>query len=180
MGALLLIISIVQIFSFRLNLSSEESAWRLTRVAMIHSHLMASEHMQNEIGMIDPDVLETLESMGYHVSFLLYDPERDEVVAGEDWIDVHIGRFGIEDITMDVNYKDGMGMPRNSIGYNRADIPEVSLDIARYSLPVVYGGNKYGVLIVFLSSTDPEEWSDDYWEIYENLQEIYEDEFEMM
>lgn len=168
-GATLLIIAIINIFSFRISISNEINGWRLVRIAMVHANLMASEHLQDEVGIVDEDLLETLESTGYIASAMLYDPESDSV----EW--QYVGDSGLAD-KMASRYKDGLKLPRSFIGYKDLD----GHSGATYALPVVYGPyNEYGVILIVLSAEPDEEWIGKFRPIYENLEEMYAEHFEV-
>ena len=112
------LIALLIIFSFRTTIKRNMDAWRLVRISMVHAHLMASEYMQDEIGVVNPSSFETLKSMGYRVSAALYDPERNEIIEGPSQIAIGISSTD-EDVQLDVKYEDGMTMPRNFMGHFR-------------------------------------------------------------
>ncbi len=164
----LLIISALNMFSFKINITNEINGWRLTRIAQTHAHLMASEYMQEKIGVIDPGRLRTLSSMGYRVAALLYDPEERRVVWSQGMDSENARKLG-------ENYGDGLGLPRSFMGYENLTRYGIPMEGARYALPVVDENGNYGVLMVLLRSEEGD-WVEEFRPIYSNLKELYEKE----
>ena len=171
-GAILLAMSIIQLFSFRLSITNDIDAWRLTRIAMVQANLMASEHFNDDMGIVE-SLPATLKSDGYTVTAMLYDPELDQIIDGELWYELHLLEKGAPE-EPEFNYLDGMRMPRTSIGYIKWEDLSYDFELAIYTLPVVYGnGNRFGVLIVLMSAQDEEAWQPEFQEIFENAKQLY-------
>jgi hypothetical protein len=183
LGMTFLIISVLNILSFRMTMTYEMSGWRLTRVAMTHAHLMASEYEQDEIGVVDPGSLDELESLGYVVTAALYDPDSEELVYGDGWAEPHLENF-LDGVFAGQGpevpkYTAGLGMPRGAMGYQNYTDAGVYFEIAEYALPVVYGGdNRYGVLMVFISSEPQDEQVEKYRALYVDSLKIMGGELE--
>lgn len=187
----MLIIAVLNLEMFKIKTSQEMAAWRLTRVAMTHSHLMASEYEQEEIGVVEPLQLRMLESLGYDVSAALYDPESGEIVWETGWKEMFLydefsevfGTGAAEDWWEDYwqeQTKDGMGMPVSAVGYDEVTLMENRVRYARFALPVVYGSEKkYGLLFVSLESKEqPEEgetveWFETYSKAYQGASQMF-------
>jgi hypothetical protein len=170
-GYLLIAISLIQIFSFRLSISNDIDAWRLTRIAMVQANLMASEHFQQDIGVVG-ELPVPAKSDGYTVTAVLYDPESDRIVDGELWYEAHLLGKDISG-TPSLEYADGMRMPRTSFGYAKVEDLSADFEWAKYALPVVYGNGRYGVLLVFMSAQDDEDWQPQFQDVFQNARGMY-------
>jgi hypothetical protein len=156
---MLLFIALVVVFGFKFSQSVQITQWRLARIAMVHANLMAGETEQDEIGTVDPERLEALNSFGYGVTYGVFDPETGGFIVKKtdpgiqdlfDWEAVFSESAGLT--------KDVYGIP-SDFGYVlKTDIETdvVPWDFVTYSLPVVYRSGeelKYGLLFVALHPT---------------------------
>jgi hypothetical protein len=153
---MLLFIALIVVYGFRFAYSVEIIQWRLARIAMVHANLMASERLQENIGIVDPANLEGLNSYGYGVFYGIYDPEKGEFVMKKidplfegvfDWEQVFSASAGLS--------KDNYRIP-SDFGYVLKTDLETDLvpwDYVTYSLPITYKDGselKYGLLFVAL------------------------------
>lgn len=130
---IVMLVSTILISYFFAGLRIDTTKWRLTRVAMVHAHVMASEFMQEETGIVEPNRLRPLKSMGYVTNYYVVDAESGGKLLRGD---------------------NPLGSPGESSG--------IFDNKAYYSLPIVYesgGMNKYGILVVEL--TPQENWIQD-------------------
>jgi len=128
----LLIVSVALAYSFLGGFQKDLHEWRLIRATMMHAHLMASEYMQDEIGIIEKSNLYTLRSRGYTTTYQIIDAESGEKLKNVD---------------------NPLNSPGKFSGFTGS--------VARYALPIVFKSgteNRYGVLVVNLEPI--EDWKE--------------------
>ncbi|MBR9680590.1 MAG: hypothetical protein GOU98_02075 [Candidatus Altiarchaeota archaeon] len=152
---------------FKFSILPKIDSWRLTRIAMMQAHLMASEFRQTDIGLVKNLELSPIKSKGYVVFYEIIEPEEpfslprdgygymdhDPTDSFLDQVGTGIGNFWgdvVYTFSQDVESDEGPE-PR---GY------------AFYSLPVVYGeDNKFGFLYVIVTrDVDEEGWVRDSYD----------------
>lgn len=121
---IILFVSVSLAYSFLGGFRKDLHEWRLIRTTMMHAHLMASDYMQDDIGVVETSNLRTLKSRGYTTTY--------QVIAAESGQEL-----------------ENLDNPMNSPG----EFSSFTGKVSRYALPIVFKSgseNQYGVLVVSL------------------------------
>lgn len=147
MMIVILVVAVSFVGAFFGGFQKDLNEWRLIRATMMHAHLMASDYMQDEIGIIERANLYTLRSRGYTATYQIIDAESGEELKNVD---------------------NPMSSPEKFSRFTDG--------VARYALPIVFTSgtdNRYGVLVVSLEPIQNWGEVEGLLPIYEEMKDMW-------